>query len=425
MEFGWNFWSISTVICLMTVFSCKKEDEVSPYVRIISPSEGAVYNVFDTVYTSFEISDETQLVSATAEVVNSNFVPVTPKVSIQNFNGAAQIVIDDKLLDTGDYYVLITASDGVNQQLEYRKIKIVAVPRIRRAIYVATSNGSGQDAVWKVDSLFQQVISWNNPGQDILKLRVNSLFDRLTLVGRFSKGLRTYDLNDGALTWSDDVYPAQVQRFEDLLTYESAVYTTLYDREIRSYSSSGSMTMNLPTENHKPELIYRHPDCLLIEMNLVGDNKHFLNVYHPQTRALLWETNFGIDITAVCELDADKVMVFGNDGDQARVFHYDIGGNAWWEPRQLPEGKVLDAVSIEGQSFAITHQNGVYTYTYNPNYLNQIKVGTYQDIGYDNDNATIIVASNNMLEEITQIGQTVSSVSLADSIVSFDIHYTR
>ncbi len=427
MEFARVLLYLMLLQLVLVFSSCEKKDETPPRVTILSPSEGTIYSVYDTVTATFEIVDETQVVSATAELVSSDLVPITSKVNLQSFNASVALVIDDKLLETGDYYVLISANDGNNVRRTYRKIKIVAIPKVRRGIYAATSNGSGHDVLWKIDSLFQNSETWIQPGQDLRKLCVNSRYDQLTFIGSFSTGIRAYDLQTGTLSWSDDVFNvSQTVRYQDLICSNELVYTTIYDREIRGYSLAGALVLNRPTEDSRPELIYTDEEFLLVEMNVVGGDQHLLDVYHAGTRAFLWQTDLFMDIVSISQLGGNEVLVFGNDANQARVFLYNIGQNSWWEPRQLPTGKVVEAVKLSQGTFAISHESGLFHYTYSPNYLNQIKSGIlYQDIGFDEDHATIVAATGTMLEEMTMAGQTINMMSLGDSIVSFDIHYTR
>ena len=404
---------------------------MSPVVNIVSPSENTIYQVFDTVQVSLTAMDETSLNSVTAQIVDANFVAVTGalpvNVSAQNASGHAEIVIDDKLLPTADYYVLVRASDGANETNEYRKIKIVALPKKRRAVYYSTVDGNSNGSVWKVDSLFQGTELWIQPGQDILKLCVNSLTDRLSLVGNYSTGIFHYDIPNRTVVWSDQVFTvAQTERFKDLTCFENTTYTALYDRELRSYGLNGSLTMNLQTGDYRPELLFVNEDFLAVEMNLVGGNEHFIFVYNRATRVLLWQLQLPMDLVAVCPYQSNEVFLFGNDGSQARVLQYDLGTNAYWEPRQLPTGKVLDAVQMDGAKYAIAHENGLYSYTYSPNYLNLITAGTsFQSVSFDVDNATLIGATQNVLNEITTNGQVIHTIVATDSITSADIHYTR
>ncbi|MCB9204353.1 MAG: hypothetical protein H6603_05175 [Flavobacteriales bacterium] len=419
------------LVSVMAVFavlpSCTKKDEVPPSVTISSPFNGAEYNVFDTIQVSFQIEDETALVSASAEVLSQDFYPITPKTNITNYNGSAQVILDDKLIESGEYFLVVNASDGTNDSREFVEIRINAIPKVRRAVYVATSSGSGQDAVWQVDSLLQQYISWSQPGQDVLKVCANSAYDKLALIGRLSTGLKVYSLPFGSLDWSDDVFNvSQTERYQDLICNQNSFFASIYDREIRGYTLSGALIKNFPTGDYRAETLFRYENTLLAEMNLVGDDRHFLNVYYESTMALLNQVDFDMDIVAIVSLQGDEVLVFGNNAGQAKVYHYDIGENSFWEPRQLPVGKVYDATRTEGVRVVFTHDDGVYTYTYSPNFLNLLRSGSaYRQVHFDVDNGAVLSASENILEEISQSGQLVSTVVLPDSIVSFDIHYTR
>ncbi|MCF8459086.1 MAG: hypothetical protein K9G46_00035 [Flavobacteriales bacterium] len=428
MRIGFHFCFVVFILCTV---SCQKKDTVSPSVAILQPLEGSIYSVYDTVFVSVTAVDETDLVSVSAKLVDDNFVPIGA-LSVVNINpntnsGATELVIDDKLTETADYYVLVTAFDGTNEQREFRKIRIIGLPKERRAIYFSSSSGTGMDAVWKLDSLFQSATLWVQPNQDVKKICVNSLDDRLTLIGNYSTGLKNYDLKTGSVVWSDDVFiVAQTQRYMDLVSYKRDVFTAIYDREIRKYNLSGGLNFNQPTGIYRPETIYVDDHYFVVEMELVGDNDHFLVVYHASTHGLLWTLDVPIDVTSIVSLQDDEVLLFGNEGGNAKVLHYDIGDNAYWEPRQLPTGSLLGAVKMDGLTFAISHQNGLYAYTYSPNFLNLIRSGiVYQNLCFDVDRNTIIAASGTSLEELSSIGQLMNTVVHSDSITSIDIHYTR
>lgn len=416
---------------LLACYGCKQKDDVLPMVSISSPSYGTTYSVLDTVSVEFEALDETHLASVTVNVVNADFIPVTNSVSVDmtsNSNmGSAQIILSNKLLETGTYYAVVTASDGSNEAKDYAQIKINALPKKRRSIFFSTSSGNGSDRITVIDSLFQNSSNWITASQDIKKISVNSLSDRLNLIGNFSTGILSYDIKGRSVVWGQDVFPlAQYPRYHDIFCDGNTVFATTYDREVRSYGLSGVLTMNLQTGVYRPETVYADANYLLIELNLVGDNDHFVAVHSASTKALLWTLDVPMDVIAICPLQSDEVLLFGNDGQQARVLHYDIGNNGYWEPRQLPAGLVLDAVKMDGQMFAMAHENGLYAYTYSPNYLNLIKAGTrYQDLCFDVDNGTILAASGSTLEEISLLGQTIHSFADADSITSIDVFYTR
>ena len=404
---------------------------MAPSVSILAPLDGAVYAVYDTVFVSLTAVDETQLKSVSVRIVNANFIPIVSS-SLVNINpntnsGNAQLVIEDKLLDTGDFYVVVIATDGTNEQREFRRIRIIGLPKERRAIYFSSLLGAGNGLISKVDSVFEHATPWLQPNQDVHKICVNSLNDQLTLIGHFSTGISSYDLNYGSMVWVDNVFPlAQTPRYLDLVCSENDVYTATFDRLVKAYNLSGGLIMKEETSNFRPELIFIEGSYLVVEMELVGDDDHFIFVYNKNTRVLLWQLDVPIDVVAMCQLQGDEVLLFGNENGNAKVLHYDIGDNAYWQPRQLPNGKLVGAVKTEGNKFAIAHENGLYSYTYAPNYLNLIRSGTvYQQLCFDVDRGTILGASSTILEEISLNGQLLNTIVHSDSITSIAIHYTR
>lgn len=415
-------------LLLLAASSCKKVDQLAPDITITSPQENTQFTVFDTVVVRFDVVDDAQLTSVSAKIVNRDLIPVTASQTV-NVSGSTstsevEMIIADKLLETGIYYALVTASDGINEQREFRKIRIAAIPKVRRAVYFSGAGVAG--GIHRLDSLFQDQTLFLDPGQDIRDLCINSLKDRLTIMGHFSAGLVSFNMDNGSVAWSAPVFPvSQTQRFMDLRCYGNETYTTIYDREIRSYSESGALTMNVPTVDDRPGSIYVNDDFLVVERNPVGTETHFVHVYHGETRAFLRSLQIPMDVISMCALEGDKILVFGNDDDQARVLEYHIIGNGYWEPRQLPHGKILDAVKLDGQTYIIAHESGLYSYTYSPNFLNQIRPNIYQDVCFDVAGNRVIAASSNMLEELSVTGQVLNTVIHSDSITSVDVHYTR
>jgi hypothetical protein len=184
--------------------------------------------------------------------------------------------------------------------------------------------------------------------------------------------------------------------------------------------------MNLPTADYRPQSIYVDASYILIEKQLVGSDIYVLDVYHASTRAFLWRLELPMDLFSICALQNDQVLLFGNDGDQARVLQYDIGDNGYWEPRQLPSGKGLVAAKMDGLTFAIAHESGLYAYTYSPNFLNQIIPGsTFRSVVFDEDSGVLIAAEGSMLKQMSLNGQVLNTLAHSDSIVSVAIHYTK
>ncbi|MGB0918611.1 MAG: hypothetical protein ACPGU4_13540 [Flavobacteriales bacterium] len=429
MQFGKLLLLLTVLVMVVFLDACEKEDSIPPRVTFIEPNQGRLFNVLDTVVARFSVEEESRLEFVSANIVDASFVPIGPSTSVNfseiNFTASAEIVLENKLLETGDYHVLITASDGVNETREFREIRIVAIPKKRRAVYFSSASPSNQ--IWKLDSILQSGVQWLNPNQDIKQLCVNSLNDRLTFLGQFSTGINSIDLATNGVVWSDNTANVnQIPRYTTLYCFSNTVYVGLYDKELRSYNLNGTRTLSELTGNYRPESVYADDTYLVVEMQLIGDGSHHMFVYQRVTNVLLWQVEVPMNVESICQLQTDEVLLFGNENGEAKVLHYDIGSNGWWEPRSLPSGMLRDAVETDAGKFAIAHESGLYSYTYNPNFLNMLTADNYQDIVFDVDNNSIVGASRNVLNEVSLInGATINSFTQADSITSLDIHYTR
>lgn len=419
------------LLLIVCSHACKQKDELPPTVIISQPLAQTNYNVFDTVWVEVMAFDNQQLTAVEAKIVDINFIPITTTVPIHihnsNASGTAALVIDDKRTPTADYYVLVIAYDGTNEQRAYQKIKIVEVAKQRRAVFFGTTTGFKTGQLWRIDSLFQQAQPWLNLNQDIAKICVNSLSDRLNVVGYLSSTTASYTIPTATQAWAAGAFlAAQTPRYLDLCCFENTIFTALYDNQVNGFQLSGAPVAELHTENFRPHTLYADKEFLVVQMEHIGDDDFFLFVYSNITHSLLWQIDIPMQVAAICELQSGQLLLFGNENGNAKVLHYNIHTNAYWQPRELPIGYLYDAVKLNGQNVAIAHQNGLYTYRYSPNYLNLMKPGAvYQSVVFDADKQNIIGASQNTLHELTTSGQVLQTIIHTDSIASVDIHYTR
>jgi hypothetical protein len=417
----------------LLVASCKDDDVEPPTVAVSAPQENEQFSVFDTIDVFFQAMDDQVVESVTVKLVDATFAPVSAQLSVvggdRELNGHAALVITDRQLTTGSYFVLVTASDGTNDRSAYREVRIVELPFERRAVFVTTSSASGMGSVFRLDSLFSYMSMFVATGQDIGRSYVDSERDRLTICGSANGGMVHYDLALGGVRWSASA-PQQSSSatYHDMVGYDGSIFVSLFDREFRGYTSEGALIVNKLTESDRPFTLFANEAHLLVERRQVGGSIGRLFVYRNGNFSLKHELNLSsMQVVAFCERTADEVFIFGNLNGQAKLWLYDMENNAYWEPRQLPEGRLLHAVKGEGQTYYLAHETGLYHYTFSPNYLNTIRSGVvYQRLVFDRADGYLFAASGHDFDVIAgQQGAVVSTFALADSITSMDVHYTK
>jgi len=414
------------------LFSCENEDNEPPSIEIISPSETAQYQVYDTIPVYYHVSDDRIVESVTIKLVNQDFIPVsgqqTKTIGAADFSGFEALVVDNRQLPTGTYYVLITATDGTNDKNAYVEVRVQEFPFALRAIYFADANSSGQNSIFRIDCLFTSVTPFVSIGQDVRKLSVNSMYDRLNIAGYMDGGIVQYDLAGQGIRWSASAsMQPPAPTFLDMTSAAGNVYVSLYNDEIRGYTNDGALILNLQTLGDRPHTLYADENHLFVERRQIGGTFNTLFVYRVSNFFQKWELNLPMHVVAFCARTATELFIFGNYNGQAKVLLYNVENNSYWEPRTLPLGKLLHAVKGDGQTYFLAHENGLYSYTYSPNYLNQIGAGdVYQHLCFDRADGVLIGATRNEVRVIAGVqGAVVATFAHSDSIVSLDIHYTK
>jgi len=417
---------------LLLSVSCAEKDTAPPDVQITAPAEYASFAVLDTLEVYFTVSDDREVETVTVKLVNTDLITVSAQVQQSvgrpSYSGFASLPITDRQLESGSYYVMVTASDGVNERNGFRLIRLEALPLARRAVYITDSRGAGQGGVGRVDSLFSSITTVAVPGQDLGRVWVNSAQDRITVAGVRSPSIQQYRADGLVPAWSAGV-PSQsnAPSFHDMTGQGNDVFVSLFTRELRGYGLNGSLILNRIYDEDRPHTLFADAQHLFVELRGTGGIQRRLQVLRRNNFSEKWIVSLPLEVAAICARNASEVFIFGNEVGQGRVLLYDTGSNGFWEPRQLPPGRVLHAVKGEGQNWFIAHENGLYHYTYSPNYLNLIRPGmVYQRLCLDRADGLLLAARGNTLDVMTGLsGNVVATLAHSDSITDLHIHYTK
>ncbi len=416
----------------MLSLSCEEKDSTPPNVEITAPSEYASFAVLDTLEVFFTVFDDREVETVTVKLVNTDLITVSAQVQQSvgrpSFNGFASVPITDRQLESGNYYVMVTASDGVNERNGFRLIRLEALPLARRALYITDNRGAGQGGLSRIDSLFSSITTVVMPGQDLGRVWVNSAQDRITVAGVRSPAINQYRADGLGLAWSAGV-PSQsnAPAFHDMTGQGNDIFASLFTRELKGYGLNGGLILNRIYEEDRPHTLFADAQHLFVELRGTGGTQRRLQVLRRNNFSEKWIVSLPLEVVAFCTRNASDIFIFGNETGQGRVLLYDTGSNGFWEPRQLPQGRVLHAVKGEGQNWFIAHENGLYHYTYSPNYLNLIRPGMlYQRLFFDRADGLLLGARGNSLDVMTGLmGNVVANLAHTDSITDVHIHYTK
>jgi hypothetical protein len=234
------------LISLFFLASCKKQDTIAPEVEIISPIENQVFAVGDTVLISAIVSDNEIIKQIQVAIVNENRIPVLSNIVIQAntnpYSFQISYPIDNLYLENGKYYVLVKAMDEDNFKNKYCEIYINEIPKEFKNVILVTKTGV-DITVYSVDTAFQTVI-WAPIYSDYATSVVDSRNQQLIIAGNITSDIVSYDIQSQSTNWTIDATPNPPFPFcENLnLQNQELMMSLYYNRQFRTYNSSGSLT---------------------------------------------------------------------------------------------------------------------------------------------------------------------------------------
>ncbi len=420
------------VLLLVLTQSCKKEiDNELPKIDILTPSENKLFFIPDAVTINVEVTDNKALEYVRLTVTNENYVSVAPAVvrypDANTTTISQSIVVDDPQLASGDYYVVVTASDGGNEKSAYRKIRFYGLERrYMGAVFVddATSN---QVNVYLVDTLYnKQLISTQS--DDFGASAISSRNQAYYLMGNVTGDMQSVALSSSGVDWA---LPAQstppASYFTGVATYDGKVYISSYDRKIQGVGKAGNGILSIETGSYIPYAIHRQGDALFSEQRNSSSGQKKLVQYYEASGGFKKEISLDIEVVEFCHRTGGGVLVFGNNGSQGVMKDYDAENNSFWEPHDLPNGKVLSACRVDENNFMIGHESGVLWYRYNANSLVIFKTGVQATgIQYNDVDNIIVVATGSELKYYSfPSGSLVQSIGHSNPIKGIEVFFNK
>lgn len=428
---------ISIILLPVFIFlnSCKKDkDTTPPVVTVTSPNDNSSYNVYDKIVVSGTASDENTLKSVSIKLVDANSATAQNSISVDVSSNSVSFQKDyylyDIHLETGIYYIVVTASDGVSDTRVYRKIQITEVPDRRRGVYVITAPSSLQTEVNYVDSVYNNSLKYSYSGAYVSSA-VSSYHQKFFIAtsSTTSGALRIINIGNGIQEWSETQPNSSANYFMNLMSDEQYLYCSYYNEYIQKYNyNSYRERAFYSASSYYPELVVKYYDYYISEQKSKSSNPANISVFY-NTGALMQQKDVGMDVVSILEKDASNLFVLGNNGTQGELKIYDFTNNFFWAPTTLSAGKVLDAVRVDNSTILIAHENGtIYKYQYSSTGLTPYITGVIASkLAYDGVNNQLLVASAKDLfyYNYTLVPSVIYTTTFTDTIKNIHILYNK
>lgn len=415
----------------LVLFSCKKKDEISPYVKITSPTAYSNYNVLDTLAVTGTISDNEQLEYVKLSLLNEDNITVATAVTLfpeaKEYALNHEFIIDNILLESGEYNLLVTASDGENETRKYIEITLNEAVRELTGI-LFTETPSSNSVVVKIIKPDLSVEQFAYAAGDFSSAAASSKNQLFYMAGSQTGSLRAFSMLTHAELWSVPANPLSgAPYFSDVYEDDGTLYVSFFDGMLKAFDKNGTVKQQIDVGGYNCFKIFKMGNLIFSEQQQIGTTNRRLAVYDAESAAQVQAVELDMELVAFCKRNDDNVFVFGNSANQGYMKNYVISDNGFWEPHALESGLVLSAQRVDDNSFLIGQQGAVYYYTYNPNSLVAYLPGvTASCITYEPLNSLVILSQTSSVSLYNYNNALLlQSVEAASAIKSLRLLYNK
>jgi len=419
-------------VLLVLSSSCKKMEDDPAVITIISPVAGSVFTAGDTITVEATMTDDGSLGTLSIKLLDQSYTPVDHQQNLalndlSTYHLNQEYVIANLNLESGNYFLAVTVSDGDEDANEYRSIVIHALPKTREAVYLISRPDTMNVNVTELDSAGQLIPRLTIPG-DYVESAINSKFNELMVSGYRYGYFNQYDLETFSNISSEPPYNGSGPSFLDLYLHENLSFISYYDGHIKAFDRLGAVKFT------SAQPVFYQPGALCVNSKYIfaeafypgpGDRK--LVVINYPSGVARDEYNLGADISDIISTGDNEAMIFGNNNGDGKIFSYHVLNNDADDLHTLFGIIIFGAVAIDADNYAVATQNGLYSYQASNNNLIPVDVSRpCYALEYDEVNGILFSASGKEVRQYAfPTSQVLNTTTVQDSVLDVRILYNK
>jgi hypothetical protein len=425
---------IKILLCLAMIFhSCKKEKSDPPVITFELPLSWSSYKVFDTIYVSGKVHDDKEITKLTCTLTGQNNVPVLPVQVIPAYVAdkviSIEYIIDNKEIPSGNYRLVIFASDGESDVRAYKDVTIQEMPRALLHYYIAASAVSTSTNIYRSDSMSAPVLLMTVAG-DFSGATAVTNNEQFYTAGKFTGNLTAIGEKSGAIAWTlPNCAVSGNPCFTGISSDKALVYVSYFDGKIIGYNSVKNQQFTaLTDQNSYPTLTLATENRLLALEKFIQGGANLVIFNNPGGNPL-FVIPVLMDVKAMISRNSNEVYIIGNQASSGRIYVCDIHTGIMTLRQQLSGIVISDAAGINEDYIVLAGNSGIVEYDYNSNSLVPLdQASNAAIVKFEDAGSEIYAASSNhlviygyQLHTLIQL----NSFQLPDSILSIDFIYNR
>lgn len=412
--------------------SCKKhKDETLPVINILSPAEEIFISAVDTFNVKALISDNENLESISVVVLDIDQKQVSDIQSVNPsenpFNLDIDHIINDRYLESGQYYIQVSATDGVNLKKEFVKINLTSVQQEFQKAFFFCRTTTGQISVYKSDvtggeSLVMTIDEEYNDAA------VNSYSRQFSL--QYQNGLiSSYDVDNFDLSWQvSDIHVSSIPFQGKLNIIDHYTYASTTNFRIVGYDHTGFVKKVASIENDGffPSAFIKHEDYLMV-CDKPGMPEERIEKLNFETGYYLTQSDVDMVSEEMYSYDEDHVIICGNKNNIAKICTLSVVNGLVWELDFFPDEKYQCGQKLSNTDYLFSIGTGLYVYNRLNNFLTELPVSiNVQKMKFEALDKKLFLSDSNIVyvysyPQFNLLGQ----IELPDKVMDIEFLYNK
>mgnify|MGYP003800093463 CR=1 FL=1 len=415
------------------IYACSKEgDTYSPQVSISSPFENQLFAVDDIINVKANVCDDRKLEYVSVKLLNDDMTPVSASQTVYPENNCTDINLDlnfeNVLLPTGTYYVLVSASDGVNVANEFRKISIKGLDKKLKFVLVLTKN-DGTVTINKIDSL-NNVTQVKTVTTDYCGAAVSSDAQQFYLAGRYTGDVSVFSMYDWQPQWNVPIIVnPPFPYFEAIDVYNSYLYVSYREGMFHIYNESGNIVASHVIENGEyPQVFLPVKNYLVTYEVSPGSSQKHLMAYFVPSFSTYKKIPVTYEILKIFPMSEDECLLFCNDGDQSVIKLFSLVTGSVTDMYYFTSGLFTDVTQMESTQFLFSSETAIWHFSYDyKGFSLWIDAQNPQNLVFDETEGCYYFSENylNLVKKRFWPSETIGLYSFQDTIIDILSVYNR
>jgi hypothetical protein len=413
---------------LLFMFSCHDEEGAGyPVVEIQFPAPGIEIDIPDTFDVKVKVTDDLNITSVYITIVDEDETELVQRKSYVPQNKVITIEtafsLIDKTLETGTYYIKVTADNGSNTTNEYQEIRVNEIPLKLTGFIAVTSQVGIKSTIYRLNPVFEPDTQFILNETHQLSA-VNSNWEDFFFVSNEPSVLTAYSISNFDPAWETGAMPPRAE-ITAVISDSELIFSTA-NGDVTILDRNGNIRIRTVAYESKT-ISHLAADSTYIyaaHVSLSGDIRE-LSVLYRVTGEIRDQKLLSGEIRGLVAFRG-AAYVFMPSANDIAVFLYDPEMMVLTQENIIYNQKLLSAECLDDQQIFLLTESAVFSYNPFNNSFVLFAIEPYELCRYEQLNDDVFLVKDKDVSRFDRVsGELISRKTFQDKVLDFQIIYNK